>query len=105
MAALADDFNTPRAMAAIFELIAEANRRPLPGAREALASQLELVGLESLLAGSAAADPEAEALLAERDQARAARDFERADRLRDELADRGYDVRDAPEGGRLVPRG
>ncbi len=103
--ALADDFNTPRAMAAIFELIAEANRRPLPGAREALASQLELVGLESRLAGSAAAEPEAEALLAQRDEARAARDFERADRIRDELADRGYDVRDAPGGGRLVPRG
>ncbi len=46
-----------------------------------------------------------EALLRERDEARAARDFERADRLRDELAERGYDVRDAPEGGRLVPRG
>ncbi|MEO8092558.1 MAG: cysteine--tRNA ligase [bacterium] len=105
LAALADDFNTPRAMAAIFELIAEANRRPLRGAREALASQLELVGLESLLADSGAADPEAQTLLAERDEARAARDFERADRIRDELADRGYEVRDAPEGGRLVPRG
>ena len=33
--ALADDFNTPRALAALFELIAEGNRRPLPGAREA----------------------------------------------------------------------
>ncbi len=34
--ALADDFNTPRALAALFELVAEGNRRPLPGARAAL---------------------------------------------------------------------
>ena len=105
LAALADDFNTPRAMAALFELISEANRRELPGAREAVADLLELVGLERLAEVEEGADPEAEALLRERDEARAARDFERADRLRDELAERGYDVRDAPEGGRLVPRG
>jgi cysteinyl-tRNA synthetase len=105
LAALADDFNTPRAMAAIFELISEANRRELPGARDAVADLLELVGLERLGETAEGADPEAEALLRERDEARAARDFERADRLRDELAGRGYDVRDAPEGGRLVPRG
>ena len=47
--ALADDFNTPRAFAALFELIAEANRRPLPGAREAVAELLPLLGLDSLL--------------------------------------------------------
>ena len=105
LAALADDFNTPRAMAAIFELISEANRRELPGARAAVADVLELVGLERLAEAGEGTDPEAEALLRERDEARAARDFERADRLRDELAERGYDVRDAPDGGRLVPRG
>ena len=33
IAALCDDFNTPRALAAAFELVAEANRRPVPGAR------------------------------------------------------------------------
>ena len=35
--ALCDDFNTPRALAALFELIGEANRRPLAGARDAVA--------------------------------------------------------------------
>ena len=102
--ALADDFNTPRALAALFELIAEGNRRALPGARAALEEMLPLLGLESLLAPAEAADPEAERLLAEREEARAARDFERADRLRDELAARGYEVRDTPEGPRLVRR-
>ena len=46
--ALADDFNTPRAMAEVFELVGEANREEIPGASEALAEMLELVGLESL---------------------------------------------------------
>ena len=59
LAALADDFNTPRAWAALFEIVAEGNRRPLPGAHEALAELLELLGLESLLASAASADPEA----------------------------------------------
>jgi cysteinyl-tRNA synthetase len=39
-----------------------------------------------------------------RERARAGRDFERADRLRDELASRGFEVRDTPDGPRLVKR-
>jgi cysteinyl-tRNA synthetase len=102
--ALADDFNTPRALATLFDLIAEGNRRELPGARAALEEMLPLLGLESLLAPAEAADPEAERLLTEREEARAARDFDRADQLRDELAERGYEVRDTAEGARLVRR-
>ena len=49
---------------------------------------LPLLGLESL-AEEERPDAEAEALLAEREEARAAGDFERADRLRDELGERG----------------
>ena len=99
--ALADDFNTPRAWAAAFELVAEANRRPLSGAREALAEMLPLLGLEALLGGNAERDPEAEALLGERERARAERDFARADEIRDQLAALGWEVRDTPEGARL----
>jgi cysteinyl-tRNA synthetase len=102
LAALADDFNTPRAFAALSELISEGNRRELPGARGALEEMLPLLGLESLLAPAEAADPEAKRLMAEREEARSARDFDRADRLRAELAERGYQVRDTPEGPRLV---
>jgi cysteinyl-tRNA synthetase len=102
--ALADDFNTPRAMAALFDLISEANRRPVRGVHAALAEMLPLVGLEALLAPDEGADPEAQRMLVERDEARAARDFERADLIRDQLAARGWEVRDTPRGGRLVRR-
>jgi cysteinyl-tRNA synthetase len=107
--ALADDFNTPRAMADVFELIGEANRGEVPGdaAATALAEMLELVGLDSLTQPDegAEADSEAEQLLAEREQARTARDFERADAIRDRLAELGWEVRDSADGARLVPRG
>ena len=52
----------------------------------------------------AGADEEAEALLVEREEARAAKDFERADEIRDRLAELGWEVRDSAEGARLVPR-
>jgi cysteinyl-tRNA synthetase len=105
LAALADDFNTPRAWAALFELIAEGNRRPLPGARAALAELLPLLGLESLLEERPdQPDSEAEALLTEREEARAARDFERADAIRDQLAELGWEVRDTAEGASLRRR-
>ena len=103
--ALADDFNTPRAFAALAEIVAEGNRRELPGARAALEELLPLLGLDSLLAADAAADPEAERLLSEREAARAAKEFERADAIRDRLAELGWEVRDGAEGARLVRRG
>jgi cysteinyl-tRNA synthetase len=102
--ALADDFHTPRAMAALFALIADANREPLAGAHQVAAELLEVVGLGSLARANEQADPEAERLLAERESARAGRDFERADAIRDELAERGYEIRDTDAGPRLVRR-
>ena len=103
--ALADDFNTPRAWAALFELVSEGNRRPLAGSAGALIDLLPLLGLDSVLRPrTEAADEEAARLLREREQARAERDFERADRLREELAGRGWEVRDTAEGPRLRRR-
>jgi cysteinyl-tRNA synthetase len=104
-AALADDFNTPRAMAEAFELVAEANREEVSGAPEALREMLELVGLESLAGAEEAAGAEAEALLAERQRARAEKDFGRADEIREELGRLGWEVRDVPEGAKLVKKG
>jgi cysteinyl-tRNA synthetase len=103
--ALADDFNTPQAFAVLFEIVAEGNRRELSGAREVLGELLPLLGLESLLADEEGAPAEAQQLMAERQEARAARDFERADTLRDQLAVMGWEVRDEAGGARLVKRG
>jgi cysteinyl-tRNA synthetase len=102
--ALSDDFNTPRAMAELYDLVTEGHKRPLRGAHQAMEEMLEVVGLERLAMPEGRADPEAERLLDERETARAERDFERADRIRDELAERGWEVRDTPDGARLVRR-
>ena len=106
--ALADDFNTPRALAEVFELVGEANRSEVPGdgAAQTLAEMLDLVGLSTLTQPDKGAESDAEAqkLMAEREEARAAKDFERADALRDQLAEMGWVVRDSAEGPTLVPK-
>jgi cysteinyl-tRNA synthetase len=104
--ALADDFNTPRALAQLFDSIADANRGEAPGATDALTEMLELVGLGSLAEPDQGveADEEAERLLAEREEARAAKDFGRADEIRNRLAALGWEVRDSADGARLVRR-
>jgi cysteinyl-tRNA synthetase len=101
--ALADDFNTPRALAELSTLIGESRRGPLVGVRSAVTEMVQLLGLESL-ADAEAIGGEAEALLAERQEARADKDFARADEIRDRLAELGYEVRDEAGGARLVPR-
>jgi cysteinyl-tRNA synthetase len=105
---LSDDFNTPAARAVLFEWVAEANRRLDAGERLGagrLDEMLYALGLESLLErGEVEAPEEIERIAAEREAARAARDFERADRLRDQLAERGWEIRDTPDGARLVRR-
>jgi len=103
--ALADDFNTPRAMAEVFELVTEANRGDVPGAPKAVRWMLSILGLDSVAEAEGGAGEEAERLLAERQEARAAQDYERADQIRDRLAELGWEVRDAADGARLVPRG
>jgi cysteinyl-tRNA synthetase len=102
--ALSDDFNTPKAMAELYELVTEGHKRPLAGAHRAVEEMLQVVGLERLAAPEGPPDPEAERLLEEREAARGERDFERADRIRGELAERGWEVRDTPDGARLVRR-
>jgi cysteinyl-tRNA synthetase len=103
---LADDFNTPAARAELFAWVAEANRRLDAGERIGpgrLGELLHAFGLESLLSGeSERPSDDVERMAAERQEARAARDFERADRLRDELAARGWEIRDTADGPRLV---
>ena len=106
--ALADDFNTPAARAILFDWIAEGNRRMDEGevlGRGRLGEMLYALGLEDLLEEPAEEAPdEVRRLADERDAARTARDFARADRIREELAAQGWEVRDTPGGAQLVPK-
>jgi cysteinyl-tRNA synthetase len=94
-AALDDDFNTPEALAA------------LHGWRdhELLRRAFAIFGLESL-ADLEEAPAELAELAARRREARDSKDFAEADRLRDEIAAAGWEVRDVadPPGFQLVPR-
>jgi cysteinyl-tRNA synthetase len=106
--ALADDFNTAAARATLFDWVREGNRRIDAGERIGpgrLAEMLQAIGMERLLdAEDEGPGEEAERLLAEREEARAEGDYERADRTRDALAALGFEVRDTPEGPQLVRR-
>jgi cysteinyl-tRNA synthetase len=102
--ALADDFNTPKALAVVFDLLSSANQSGVAGARQALDEMLDLLGLGSIATAEDNTDKDAEALLAEREEARAARDFARADEIRDRLAAMGWEVRDSSDGAKLVPK-
>ena len=102
--ALADDFNTPRAMGELFDLVRAANQDDLQGSGSAVREMLDLVGLGSLAETEGEGpDAEALALLEQRRKARTERDFEAADRIRDRLAELGWQVRDADDGATLVP--
>jgi cysteinyl-tRNA synthetase len=104
--ALADDFNTPAALAVLFEWVGEANRRlgagEEVGAGDRLREMLWTLGLDNLLTADDAPDEEARRLLEERQRARAEKDFATADARRDELAALGWVVRDTPQGPQLV---
>jgi cysteinyl-tRNA synthetase len=105
--ALSDDFNTPRARAVLFDWVTMVNARVDAGERVGpgrAGEMLYALGLEGLMGTEEQAPEELRRLAAEREEARAARDFERADRIRDELADSGWEIRDTPEGARLVRR-
>jgi cysteinyl-tRNA synthetase len=93
VSALEDDFNTPDALAV------------LHGWRDhdLLRRALELFGLASL-AEAVDAPPEIVQLAERRREARAARDFDEADRLRAEIEAAGWEARDVADGFQLVPR-
>ncbi|MGA8354568.1 MAG: cysteine--tRNA ligase [Solirubrobacteraceae bacterium] len=106
--ALADDFNTPKALASLFEWVREANRRQQPTGDADLREMLSVLGLGEIeplggVGDVATIDPEAHRLAQEREQARQERDFARADALREQIRAQGWEVRDGAEGPELIP--
>jgi cysteinyl-tRNA synthetase len=102
LAELSDDLNSPRGLAVLWGLLRDAGLPPAARLRGALAMDRILgLGLQAAGARQAKAlDPEEQALLEERNRARQARDWARADSLRRELARRGVQVEDTPGGVR-----
>jgi cysteinyl-tRNA synthetase len=103
--ALADDFNTPKALAVAEEAIAilaspNANDRAI--ALNEIGQMDRVLGLDLMRWAESAlyVDPDAKALLDERDRARRSGDYKRSDELREELRGRGYLVKDTKEGQR-----
>ena len=112
-AAMDDDFNTPIALAALFDLARDLNRAKSDQPAEAprLAGELKrlagVLGLlqqtpQTFLKGAqqqvALSEEEIEAKIAERQAAKGSKDFARADAIRDELAALGIILKDSREG-------
>jgi cysteinyl-tRNA synthetase len=110
-AALEEDLNAPRALAAVFDFVHGANRQldetgeggaAPAGAAGALAALDRVLGVLDVLPSAKAADPElvrwVEERVAARQGARKSKDFAAADRIRDELRARGVELEDTPQG-------
>jgi len=107
-AALDDDLNISAALAAVFDLIRETNRRLDAGKLSAEQAQ-SLVGWLRGVHSVLALEPEpesipakVEALLTQRAQARAAKDWKAGDALRDQIAALGWTVKDTKDGQKLI---
>ncbi len=110
VAALEDDLNSPKAMAEFFGLARELNKTSDAAERQRLATTMyaagDLMGLlqtdpEVWFAGHTEGElsaEEIEALIEKRKQAKAERDFECADGIRDQLAEAGVSIADGRDG-------
>jgi cysteinyl-tRNA synthetase len=103
-AAMNDDFNTPGAVAVLFDLAGELNRTRSPQTASLLKSLAGTLGIlqqsprSYLQAGSALDEATIQQMIEARAAAKKARDFAEADRIRKSLADQGVLLQDSPQG-------
>ena len=103
-AAMNDDFNTPVAIAVLFELASEVNRSRSPTDAALLRNLAGTLGLlqqaprSFLQAGTALDEPAIAARIAQRDAAKRSGDYATSDRIRKELAAQGVVLKDSPQG-------
>ena len=109
IAAMDDDLNTADAISAIFELITVINTAVGDGASREFAEKsldtlMELASIVGLLQQDAdkAVDDDIQALVDERQEARKAKNFARADEIRDMLKARGITLKDTPQGVQII---
>lgn len=107
MAVMNDDFNTPKAMAVLFDLAKEVNKTKQPGLVNLLIKLANQIGLleqpaevffKSQPSNSDLTDEAIEQLIVERKAARANKDFARSDEIRDLLAEQKIELLDSAEG-------
>lgn len=105
--AMNDDFNTPTALSILFQLSHELNKTRDPALAYTLKKLADILGLlqshpESFLNADISTEDrkEIEALIAERSLARTAKDWQKSDDIRDNLAKKGIELKDNPEGTR-----
>jgi cysteinyl-tRNA synthetase len=103
-----DDLDTPGALATVFDLVRQANGLADDGDETGAVRAAHTVGLLGAALGLSIhdrvvtdVDPASQAKVHQRDEARAGRDWARADALRDELEQGGWLVEDGPEGTRI----
>jgi cysteinyl-tRNA synthetase len=99
--ALNNDLNTAQALAAALDLVAEAYRRGDRAIWRTLCGFDRVLGLNlegARTAAGAAFPAQVERMIAERAEARKAKDFKRADHLRSAIEEMGYEVKDNRDG-------
>ena len=102
--ALDDDFNSPKAISIIFELISELNKSSNEDLANEIYSALKVIGLmaipqeEFFIKSSKIDQDHIEKLIEKRMQAKKQKDYQKADELRNEIDSLGVILEDTPDG-------